>query len=857
MKAKRIITLLMALAIVLSTIPVAFAADDNPSGMPTDDMGALPDGMGTPPDGMGGEDMGPPPDGMGGDMGGAPADTAAASGTASIEEFADFASIKNQEAVAFLVSLGLINGIKDDDGSYSYKPESSIDRAAMAKIIAMATVLSSGDEIEADGSSFNDTADTWAKSYIEYCTAAAILDGMGDGTFSPKGTVTGYQTAKMLLAAMGVQGLTGDDWKDAVNSAADEKNLLDGITADLNAAISRDDAALMIYNALLASDGKGMLPAVVLFTESAEAVDFVIPANAIVQAPAGMSVYLVKDDSWVDAKAGSYTGVDVYVTESIGALVAKDLDFRTVLYVDENGVDEAKSLTGLLGAGEYTASAATGFTLGSKLRDLNGIIVAGSAKYTISDLKVDVTGSGSNDFQGKGAIIAVVDNAEAVIENAEIKTEGVVRTAVFVASSGKVLVKDSTITTKSGNMAADFPDYIPTVDTAAMKSVPWMLGLTGNNRATNLLGTGAATYYNSTIQAENWGVLSTDENSGVALAAVNSTVEITGDAGYGSYAIGDTQVEFLGTIINVPTYALICANGASGGTFASSSAENLKDVYGLDGIEVEEKATVVNSDKFGVMYHSGAGGGVTYVTDGTVFNTKLTSFLVKGCGTSIVVDNATLNAENGVILQVMDNDDAGIDVSTMGTTKDYTQPVGNAVAREDRDLTKATAGSDVFASFANMTIEGNIFNSSGYTDDAEAQGDNSLIAGSATSAKNLSVTMKDVTYKGVISASESKHVDADGNPVTTIEAPEKDPAGGYTTGEYWLIGLLSNEAKAAVNNGVIVSLEKTTWDVTGDSYLTSLTIGEGVTINGKLTVDGVETTVAPGTYTGAIVVSAK
>lgn len=66
----------------------------------------------------------------------------------------------------------------------------------------------------------------------------------------------------------------------------------------------------------------------------------------------------------------------------------------------------------------------------------------------------------------------------------------------------------------------------------------------------------------------------------------------------------------------------------------------------------------------------------------------------------------------------------------------------------------------------------------------------------------------------------------------------------------------------AVNNGVIVSLKNnSTWTVKGNSYLTNLTIDSGSKIvvpkgyKVKMTVNGVETTIKTGTYTGAIVLT--
>ena len=67
-----------------------------------------------------------------------------------------------------------------------------------------------------------------------------------------------------------------------------------------------------------------------------------------------------------------------------------------------------------------------------------------------------------------------------------------------------------------------------------------------------------------------------------------------------------------------------------------------------------------------------------------------------------------------------------------------------------------------------------------------------------------------------------------------------------------------------VNNGVIVELDsKSVWTVTGTSYITKLVLAEGAVVKaaeGKtlvMTVDGAETAINAGEYTGKIVLEAK
>ena len=73
-----------------------------------------------------------------------------------------------------------------------------------------------------------------------------------------------------------------------------------------------------------------------------------------------------------------------------------------------------------------------------------------------------------------------------MVDGANIVNKGVARAGVVADGGANVLVKNSYIQTENGVLPAD---YVPTIDTSQMRSVPWMLGLSGNVRATNLLGT--------------------------------------------------------------------------------------------------------------------------------------------------------------------------------------------------------------------------------------------------------------------------------------------------------------------------------------------------------------------------------
>ena len=171
--------------------------------------------------------------------------------------FSDQSKIKNTEAVDMCTALNIIGGYPDG----SFKPEGNITRAEVTKMICVA--LNGGKEPNVSTNStptFSDvrgTSAAWAEGYIESCVSQGIVSGVGAGKFNPAGNVTGTQLAKMLLVALGYnsdnEGFTGNAWATNVNVRASQKGLYEGLESmDTSAALTRDNAAQMVWNALQA-----------------------------------------------------------------------------------------------------------------------------------------------------------------------------------------------------------------------------------------------------------------------------------------------------------------------------------------------------------------------------------------------------------------------------------------------------------------------------------------------------------------------------------------------------------------------------------------------------------------------------
>ena len=170
--------------------------------------------------------------------------------------FSDQSKIKNTEAVDACTALNIIGGYPDG----SFKPEGNITRAEVTKMICVALNGGKNPAVSTNTTpTFSDVRNNanaaWAEGYIESCAAQGIVSGVGGGKFAPNGNVTGVQLAKMLLVSLGYksenEGFTGNAWATNVNTIASAKGLYEGLeTLDVSAALTRDSAARMIWNAL-------------------------------------------------------------------------------------------------------------------------------------------------------------------------------------------------------------------------------------------------------------------------------------------------------------------------------------------------------------------------------------------------------------------------------------------------------------------------------------------------------------------------------------------------------------------------------------------------------------------------------
>ncbi|MGW0943543.1 hypothetical protein ACWD4O_13495 [Streptomyces sp. NPDC002623] len=522
---------------------------------------------------------------------------------------------------------------------------------------------------------------------------------------------------------------------------------------------------------------------------------------------------------------GSYEG-DIVLTvaeQNTATFANVTFPIRQALYVGAAGVSTTKSVLSAVTGGRVTHSEASAVGIVSNGEAFNGVYVAGGGAYALRGSEIAFTGNGRCDFIGDGtAVVATGVGTTLVLDGVTITNKGVVRSGIVAADGSALLVKNSTVRCLNGVLPAD---YVP-AGGANMLVVPWRLGISGNVRATNLLGANTtATYLSSTVESETWGAFSVDSTSNSKATAVNCRIANLGDEGYGTFADGNVVERLLGCEIDAGTYATII--GASNATvhYGDSTAEAVAALdaelaLGLSDAELAAlpaQGTRIASRGFGVLWH---GAGTLHIDGSTALATRHTVFLVKAVRATITVDGsqgARITPGDGVVLQLMETDNPG---SLNGV---YTEPTDDPVRDAGFDVT-AVHDADTTASFTAIAVRGDFYNA-------------------RRSGQNLALTFDGSTVEGVLSASMSRHA------VDSI-----------SSAEYTELGHVTNTVRPVVNNGVLVTLTGgSTWTVTGTSYLSALTLDADSAVTAPegsavtMTVDGTPTPVAPGgTYSGAI-----
>ena len=169
--------------------------------------------------------------------------------------FPDVKNTKYEESVDILSELKIIDGYDDN----TYKPNNSVKRSEMAKLLIVALGQDSSAKKLAGSKTFNDVSTSyWASGYIALASNLGLIKGYPDGTFKPEETVSYVEAATMLLRALDYGKELDDlEWPKGYMTKADSAGLLENVSdSSSSTAAIRGNVATMLLNTLKANTRK-------------------------------------------------------------------------------------------------------------------------------------------------------------------------------------------------------------------------------------------------------------------------------------------------------------------------------------------------------------------------------------------------------------------------------------------------------------------------------------------------------------------------------------------------------------------------------------------------------------------------
>ena len=262
-----------------------------------------------------------------------------------------FSDVKGNEyfssAASALEELGILAGYPDG----TFGAEKSITRAEMAAVVCR--IIDKEDEAEkSEGKTdFDDVeANHWASGYINIASKEGIINGDGNGKFRPEDDVKYEEAIKMVVCALGYGDdvkVDPKDWSASYLKVADEKGITGNLKGTKGKAATRGDIAVMSYNGLKSDLDT---PTASLASGSYTGTKSVTLTTATKDA----DIYYTTDGTTPTVKSTKYTkAVSVSKTTTLKAIAVKD----GVLVSDVMSVDYTiKASSGGGGSGSSSST---------------------------------------------------------------------------------------------------------------------------------------------------------------------------------------------------------------------------------------------------------------------------------------------------------------------------------------------------------------------------------------------------------------------------------------------------------------------------------------------------------------------
>ena len=298
----------------------------------------------------------------------------------------DFTDITDEEkalAAAVLRSMGIISGTTET----TFSPDAPLKRSHVCKIIVNAMGLSGQVTSHVRKTLFSDVlSGAWHAGYVNLAYDRGIINGYGDGTFRPDNYVTYGQLAAILLRMLGyTTAEVGSVWPTDYTRYCETLGITGSLELDPYAALTRGQAAVMVYNALQTQTASGRTYYETISGAASTQSVIVLDTDAANGSESGLLMAAVVSDN--------NASVRYYAQENrIAGLLA---GYSGVLLLTAAG-----RVMGFLPEEKYDAQVQIGSVTDARLTDRTG------AAYEMADGAVLIVGETGYDWDGTGYLQA-------------------------------------------------------------------------------------------------------------------------------------------------------------------------------------------------------------------------------------------------------------------------------------------------------------------------------------------------------------------------------------------------------------------------------------------------------------------
>ncbi|MFC1810299.1 S-layer homology domain-containing protein [Patescibacteria group bacterium] len=154
----------------------------------------------------------------------------------------DIAGHKYEDAIWYVYNNDIVEGYEDG----SYKPDQTINRAELLKIIVEAKYNNEFEAYDNQGCFTDVAASQWYSKYVCFGLSKYVVEGYTDGSFKPANEINFVESLKLALIGFGIGYEPGDPWYRLIVEEATEANLIPLDVDKFDDILTRGQIAEMI-----------------------------------------------------------------------------------------------------------------------------------------------------------------------------------------------------------------------------------------------------------------------------------------------------------------------------------------------------------------------------------------------------------------------------------------------------------------------------------------------------------------------------------------------------------------------------------------------------------------------------------